>query len=174
MPSERSIALLGFPRSGKSTLGQQLAAALGWPWQDSDQLLEAELGCPPGSYIARHGEAAFREAEAHWLAHWQPTAPVVLSTGGGLPCQAERLALLQRKALTIWLQLPAEVILQRLWTPPAHELTTRCSREALTDLYHERAHFYRQAEQVLALSTEDSARSLERLLALVKRQGPEN
>lgn len=172
MPSERSIALLGFPRSGKSTLGQQLAAVLGWPWQDSDQLLEAELGCAPGAYIVRHGEAAFRAAEARWLAQWQPAEPVVLSTGGGLPCQAERLALLQHKTLTIWLQLPPELLLQRLWSPPAHELTTRCSPEALTDLYHERAHFYSQADHVLPLRSEDPATSLARLLALLKQTRP--
>ncbi|MBF2052425.1 MAG: shikimate kinase [Candidatus Sericytochromatia bacterium] len=169
MPPERPIALLGFPRSGKSTLGQQLAAALGWPWQDSDQLLQTQMGCAPGVYIAKHGEAAFRAAENTWLQHWQPTTPVVLSTGGGLPCAPERLSLLQHKALTIWLQLPADLLMQRLWSPPAHELTTRCSPEALTHLYHERAHFYRQAEQVLRLGTEDSASSLKRLLALLKQ-----
>ena len=40
----RRIVLTGFMGSGKSTVGPIIAARLGWPFIDVDELIEAEAG----------------------------------------------------------------------------------------------------------------------------------
>ena len=55
------ISLIGLPGSGKSTVGRQLARRLQLPFVDSDQAIEARLGCPIREFFEREGEARFRD-----------------------------------------------------------------------------------------------------------------
>jgi len=62
------VVVSGLPGSGKTTLGQGLAALLGWPALDKDdfleRLLEAEPPVTPGRRraLSRRGDAAFQAA----------------------------------------------------------------------------------------------------------------
>ena len=46
--------------SGKSTVGRQLAARLGWTFLDSDAMVEASTGSTVAELFEAGGEAAFR------------------------------------------------------------------------------------------------------------------
>ena len=58
-----AVALVGFMGAGKSAVGRELAAALGIPFVDTDDLVVAEAG-PIPSIFAERGEAGFRALEA--------------------------------------------------------------------------------------------------------------
>ncbi len=45
-PSSLNLVLTGFMGTGKSTLGKLCAAQLGFTFCDSDQVIEAQAGCP--------------------------------------------------------------------------------------------------------------------------------
>ncbi|MEO0912217.1 MAG: shikimate kinase, partial [Pseudomonadota bacterium] len=51
------VALIGLRATGKSTVGQRLAARLGWSFVDTDALLAAQVGMPAGEFLAERGEA---------------------------------------------------------------------------------------------------------------------
>lgn len=138
------IALIGFPCSGKSTLGQSLAAALGYAWHDSDAEIVAQTGQSIAALFA-HGEAHFRCQEGLWLDTLPARTRVVLSTGGGLPCFGDHLARLRAWAYVIWLAPDFEVLYQRLQQRPEHTLYGRSHAE-LQALYQRRLPFYQQAD----------------------------
>jgi shikimate kinase len=77
------IVLVGFMGAGKSTVGRLLAAKLGLPFTDSDQVIEDRAGKPIRRIFADEGEPAFRELEHAVIAEQLAGPDVVLALGGG-------------------------------------------------------------------------------------------
>ena len=77
------IVLVGFMGAGKTSTGRQLARALGLPFDDSDQVIEARAGRTVQRIFAEDGEAAFRSLEAAAIAALVGESPIVLALGGG-------------------------------------------------------------------------------------------
>ena len=79
------IVLIGFMGAGKTTVGTLLAARLGLPFADSDQVLEDRAGRPIRQIFAEDGEPAFRALEYEVIAGLLDGPPMVLALGGGAP-----------------------------------------------------------------------------------------
>lgn len=79
----KRIVLTGFMGSGKSTVGPLLAARLGWPFIDVDNVIESEAGAAIAEIFARHGEGAFRDREHATIARLAGGENIVLALGGG-------------------------------------------------------------------------------------------
>lgn len=111
----KSIVLIGFMGSGKSTVGRELHQRLGYPLVDMDQVLEQRAGKSIAAIFADEGEAVFREREASLLEELvDGTAPRrIISTGGGVIGRARNRVLLRQLGYVVWLHAPAEVILER-------------------------------------------------------------
>jgi shikimate kinase len=77
------IVLVGFMGAGKSTVGRLLAAKLGLPFTDSDQVIEERAGQPIRRIFADAGEPAFRELEHAVIADLVAGPDTVLALGGG-------------------------------------------------------------------------------------------
>ncbi len=80
---------MGLRASGKTTLGQALAAHLSRPFVDLDEVAAAMLGCVDVPEVwAMHGPAAFRGAEVGALRQILDAGanpPAVIALGGGTP-----------------------------------------------------------------------------------------
>lgn len=76
------LVLIGPPGAGKSTVGTLLAARLGVPFTDTDDLVAQRAGTSVGELLIDAGEARFREMEAEAVAE-ALTRPGVLALGGG-------------------------------------------------------------------------------------------
>ena len=83
LPSDRVIVLVGFMGAGKTTVGRLLAAKLGLPFADSDQVIEQRAGRPIPRIFADDGEPAFRELEHQAIAGLLAGPDTVLALGGG-------------------------------------------------------------------------------------------
>lgn len=57
------VVLIGPPSAGKSSVGTLLAAELGVPFADTDDLVAAAAGKPVGDIFVDDGEQVFRELE---------------------------------------------------------------------------------------------------------------
>ena len=79
------IVLVGFMGAGKTTVGTLLAARLGLPFTDSDQVIEQRAGRPVRQIFAEDGEPAFRALEHQVIAELLDGPPIVLALGGGAP-----------------------------------------------------------------------------------------
>jgi shikimate kinase/3-dehydroquinate synthase len=67
MVRQRSVVLSGFMATGKTTVGRLVAARLGLPFVDTDELIAQEAGRPTGEVFASEGEARFRDREARLI-----------------------------------------------------------------------------------------------------------
>jgi shikimate kinase len=59
----KGVVLIGPPTAGKSSVGALLAAELGVPFADTDELVAAAAAKPVGDIFVEDGEQAFREFE---------------------------------------------------------------------------------------------------------------
>jgi shikimate kinase len=102
-PPEKSIALVGLPGAGKTTVGRLLADRLGLPFADSDAEMEAEEGRSVAEIFAADGEARFRARERAVVARLAKGPPRVIATGGGAFIDAGTRALLLERCVVVWL-----------------------------------------------------------------------
>ena len=103
--------------SGKTTVGRIVADALGCVFLDLDQVVESRLGCSIAEYFRTSGEEAFRREEEKSLADVvkkYAQGDLVLALGGGSVLSARSRKLLHENTTCIWLQAPAEELLQRI------------------------------------------------------------
>ncbi len=77
------ITLIGYRGTGKSTVGPQLAARLGWDFLDADPEIEKRAGKTIRQIFADSGEAEFRRLEVELLAEKLASERLVLAPGGG-------------------------------------------------------------------------------------------
>lgn len=89
------LILVGPPGSGKTTIGQALAEALGVGFRDTDADVEAKAGKEIGAIFTEDGEPVFRAEEEHAVRVALDEHRGVLALGGGAILSAstrERLA----------------------------------------------------------------------------------
>ena len=108
------ISLIGLPGSGKSTVGRQLARRLQLPFSDSDQAIEARLGCPIREFFEREGENRFRDIEAEVIDTLSQQGAGVLSTGGGAVLRPQNRERLRARGRVIYLKSHPEELIRRL------------------------------------------------------------
>lgn len=110
----RTIVLVGLMGAGKSAIGKRLAQRLGLPFVDADHEIEQAAGCSIEEFFAKHGEAAFREGERRVMARLLDQPVQVLATGGGAFMDPGTRALVQAKAISVWLRAELPVLLDRV------------------------------------------------------------
>ncbi|MGC5054304.1 shikimate kinase [Micromonospora sp. DT48] len=86
--------LVGAPGSGKTTVGQQLAEALGVEFRDTDADIERVAGKPIPEIFVDEGEAHFRTLERAAVAAALVSCTGVLALGGGAVLAEENRAAL--------------------------------------------------------------------------------
>jgi shikimate kinase len=108
------IFLVGYMGSGKSTAGKKLAKLLGYTFIDHDELIEKAVGKSVYDIFQEDGEEKFREMEHNMLISLLPKDNMVVSTGGGTPCNYNNMELMNRNGLTIYLKMSADSLVNRL------------------------------------------------------------
>lgn len=111
---DRPIVLVGLMGAGKSTVGRRLAKRLALPFIDSDAAIEDAAGLPAGEVFERFGEADFRDGERRLVARLIADGTIrVIATGGGAFVNAATRALLNERAITVWLDAPVALLAER-------------------------------------------------------------
>jgi shikimate kinase len=140
-----SIALVGLPGSGKSTVGRQLALRLGLPFRDSDHEIESRIGCTIREFFEREGEPAFRDIEEDVIRDLTGGSAGVLATGGGAVLRATNRDRLHRSAHVIYLRATPDDLYRRLRQDTQRPLLqVEDPLQRLRGLYDERDPLYRE------------------------------
>ncbi|MGZ4432692.1 MAG: shikimate kinase [Trebonia sp.] len=79
------VVLIGPPSAGKSSVGALLAAELGVPFADTDDLVAAAAGKPVGDIFVDDGEPVFRELERAAVARGLESAGASGASGASSP-----------------------------------------------------------------------------------------
>ncbi|WP_145025931.1 shikimate kinase [Caulifigura coniformis] len=124
------ITLIGYRGTGKSTVGPQLAARLGFDFLDADPEIERRAGKSIRQIFADSGEPEFRRLEAAFLAEQLGRERLVLAPGGGAILNETTRTRMRDAGPVVWLTAPTDVIVQRM----AEDATSTERRPALTNL----------------------------------------
>ncbi|MFZ5608176.1 MAG: shikimate kinase [Pseudomonadota bacterium] len=111
--ARRAIVLVGMMGAGKTTVGRRLAARLGLAFVDADSEIERAAGLSIADIFDLYGEAAFRDGERRVIERLLAGPPKVLATGGGAFMNPATRALIQEKAVSVWLKADLEVLVER-------------------------------------------------------------
>jgi shikimate kinase len=110
----RSIVLVGFSGSGKSTVGPLLAERLQWPLFDTDALVEAAACKSVAAVFKDHGEALFRDLEAQACVRAAAGARRIVATGAGALLRDTTRDMFERACTVVVLQVDAGTASARL------------------------------------------------------------
>jgi shikimate kinase len=171
--ANRSIVLIGFMGTGKSSVGRQLARATRWPRFDTDQMIATALGMPITKIFARLGEERFREEETAVLEKLDAAQPSIIVTGGGVVLRAKNIERLRELGTVVCLTADLPTLLKRLARSSHRPLLETENRvETVRTLLLEREPLYREAANLTVdtstLSHEQVAQLIEDSLALAR------
>jgi shikimate kinase len=147
----RAVVLVGMMGAGKSTVGRRLALRLGLPFCDADTEIETAAAMTIPEIFEIHGEPHFRDGEARVIARLLEDGAKVLATGGGAFMREETRNRIRTKAISIWLQADADVIMRRVKRRADRPLLRTADPAATIDrLIGERHPTYQTADITIA------------------------
>lgn len=167
------IILLGYMASGKSTIGKKLADVLNYKFIDLDAYIEDREGLLIKDLFKSKGEIYFRKVEHERLKEiLAANNNFVLSLGGGTPCYANNMELINHSdnVQSIYLKASLMILVNRLFNEKNHRpLVERLkTKEELTEFIgkhlFERNHFYNQADYTLITDRKTTGEVLEELI----------
>ena len=155
--------------SGKSSMGRKLAGSLGYVFADMDQLIEEKEGMSVSEIFAEKGEKRFRKLEQKILEKLVRQENIVISTGGGVPCQPGNMKLINKNGVSIYLKLDAAALFGRLKTrqarrPLIRDLSEKELKQFIRTTLARREKYYMKAKIIV----DGSKRDVNEILLLLK------
>ena len=175
----KSIALIGFMGTGKSTLGKALARRLNLPLVDLDAVIVQEQQMEISAIFARDGEERFRQIEHEVLCRYAAQPDLILSPGGGAVLREENRAVLQKHCWVISLMARPEVILQRVngdstVRPVLEQREPGQSKlQRIEQVLQQRLPFYQEADLVLDTSDKSVEALVEQVVVWIQERAEE-
>lgn len=160
----RSIFLIGYRGSGKTSVGRILAERLGWQFIDSDRLAAKRAGRSISEIFGAEGERAFRDLEERVIGDLAERIVagerMVVAAGGGAVLRPRNVERMRSEGRVVWLRASPEILKTRLSKdersaqdrPP---LLGRSALDEVQDVLRAREPVYRHAAHV-EVSAEES------------------
>jgi shikimate kinase len=162
------IFLVGFMGSGKSTVGQLLAAHVGWPFADLDADIEKQNNASIPMLFETLGEPGFRRIEMEALAKRirgvKNGMPLVLAVGGGAYVQPANKEMIDSSGVSIWLDAPFEMVQERVGQASHRPLAA--DPVFFRELFLTRRAAYAQAAYTVQVRSNDPEVTLAQVLGL--------
>ena len=139
----RSIALIGMPGAGKSTIGKLLAKSLGWHFVDTDDKIRLHAGLCLQDILNQSGYLYLRELEEKLLSKMQINSRTVVATGGSIVYSQKAMMHISKTTVIIYLRVPVPILMNRI-----HDFDNRgiaCEpNQTFEDLFTERNLLYQK------------------------------
>ncbi|MCK5683795.1 hypothetical protein KAJ27_06725 [bacterium] len=145
-----SIALIGFMGCGKTTIGEKLAARLGYTFVDMDEMIEKKSGMKITEIFSKYGENYFRKLENELLIEHVYRRRIVVSFGGGVIERKENRVIINENMVPVWLYATISVCLSRIKKGTRPILDCPEPEKKATELFNaRRKHYAKTAELVV-------------------------
>ncbi|MDR5682447.1 MAG: 3-dehydroquinate synthase [Armatimonadota bacterium] len=145
----RNIVLIGFMGAGKTAVGQEVSRRLGWPFYDTDTLVEQEAGKSTSAIFEQEGEVGFRERERRAVAQVARRRPAVIACGGGVVTDPHNVHRLKRTGRIVLLEAPLERTLARVGAAAQRPLLREDPSRRAAELMEQRRPLYRKAAEIV-------------------------
>lgn len=172
----KSIALIGFMGTGKTTIGKALAERLHMPFVDLDAVIVEEQQMEIDEIFARYGETQFRSMEHDALCRAAARENTIISPGGGAVLQAENRAVLNKHCCVISLSARPEVILERVDADDTvrpvleHRLPGQTKLARIKEVLESRAAYYQEAAYCIDTSEQSVEQLTEQIVQWLTEQ----
>ncbi|MDB4752286.1 shikimate kinase [Winogradskyella sp.] len=152
------IVLMGYMGSGKSTVGKQLASVLDYDFIDLDNYIIKKENRTIATIFSDKGEIYFRKIESQYLKEiLSQENKVVLALGGGTPCYAYNLELIENdeNVISFYLKLSIPYLSKRLFNEKdnrpliSHLENIEELQEFVGKHLFERVQYYSKANHIL-------------------------
>lgn len=162
IPESICVSLIGMAGAGKSTIAPLLARALGWPYMDTDLLMEAYMGGSLQEIYDAAGSEEFLDLEERTVAS-VAASRMVVSTGGSVAYSPRAVARLRLLGPVIWLRITLPTFLARVGKADNRGFVRRAGLD-LAGIFAERQPLYAQAADFVVdtdlISPEESAQAV--------------
>lgn len=109
----KTLFLIGFMASGKSSLGSKIARQFNMDFLDLDVAISEREGLTINELFVKQGEEGFRKIESEVLKELD-IANKVVATGGGTPIFGDNMLYMKNNGAVAYLVVPTSVIIGRL------------------------------------------------------------
>jgi shikimate kinase len=167
-PSLPHFILVGLPGSGKTTVGQAVAAKLKRTFLDLDQEIERREGRSIGQIFGEKGEGYFRKKERDVTEELRLVGNMIVAPGGGWIADPENVLLVRPPSQLIYLRVTPATALKRLG--PTRMMRPLLSRPdplgELNKLLEARKGAYESADHVISTELLDLQRVVQKVTEL--------
>jgi shikimate kinase len=136
----RLVALIGPMGSGKTAVGRELSALLGWPHRDTDAMVEERARASIAEIFKSKGEEVFRDLEHEALEEALSSPPAVISCGGGIVEHDDNMALLTQCGHVVYLQAEPSELARRVGDDTRRPLLEKGDPEQVLHMLAVRRH----------------------------------
>lgn len=152
-----NIFLVGPMGAGKSTVGRQLAKALGRDFFDSDKEIEKRTGVSISWIFEMEGEAGFRAREQKVIDDLTKLKDIVLATGGGAVLSDDNRRALRSRGNVVYLSASTEQLFRRTSKDKTRPLLqTDDPKKQISNLLEERDPLYKSVADIELRTGEQS------------------
>lgn len=148
--------------AGKSTVAAALGRRLGWRVEDVDDRIEVREQQTVADIFATNGEQRFRKTERAVLQELLAMRHVVVGTGGGTFVDPVNRVAINRRGVSIWLDVSFETVIGRLPTDGRRPLAN--NRASMQHLFDARYAAYQHAHLRLDANRSPAGELVERIL----------
>lgn len=174
-----ALILVGYRGSGKSTVGNLLAARLGRSFLDADTEIERQAGCSIAEIFESEGEPGFRAREVTVTQTLLECPSAVISTGGGAVLSGQLRRSMARAEAVIYLKITPATAHERIQRDAKSQtrrpaLTNLPARQEIESIMSAREPLYQQSATLTIVADELSAAEIvDQILATLPRHlGP--
>ena len=158
-----NIVLIGMPTSGKTTIGTELSAVIGYGYIDSDSVIVARSGKNLRDLIAELGNDGYLDFEAKVNAEISANR-CVIATGGSAIYRETGMNKIKQNATVVYVKISYEEMNKRLGDIAARGVVLK-EGFTLYDMYKERVPLY---EKYADITVEIDGKTLVECVNLVK------
>jgi shikimate kinase len=173
-PHPVNVYLCGLIGSGKTAIGERLAAKLGRSFYDLDREMDRELGYSFHRLVQEQGWLKFREIEYDICKRFAGLHEAVVALGGGTPRYAWNRDVLHGTGITILLEADLDVLAERVRRADRPRVNPDASlEEDLQRIWTTAGHLYRQAADLVYRTDagKDIEAEVQELLAILAARG---
>ena len=157
-----NIILIGFMGSGKTSVAIEIASKTDYLAVDTDKLVEEKCRLTIPQIFKYFGEEYFRKSEQKIAVELLTYPfPLVIATGGGLPCYRGSYEILKRLGKIFFLKNSKNILLKRILNDSNRPL------RLVNNLFEKRQHFYETAsDYVISCDFKSTIEIAEEILLL--------
>jgi len=144
-----NIVLIGYRGTGKSEVGEILAARLGMPCIGMDTEIVKRAGMSIPEIVEKYGWSKFRDMESELARELAKLDKSIIDTGGGVIERPENIEALKTNSRIFWLKASVDTIVMRIQAGVERPALTsgKTFTEEVAEVLEQRISKYKSAAQ---------------------------